>query len=97
MLANFSPTELTIFAVVVLIACYFVGTFVHEIVDQEGFGINGNMVVLTIGTFFGLWLSMYYRAPQNNEILLVIWGVSGAFGTLATLILFKIGARRLGL
>jgi len=97
MLASLSLTELAIFGAVVLVASYFVGTFANEIVGSEGFGVNGNMIVLAAGTFGGLWLSNYYRFPQNDEVMLSLWGIAGAFVTLVVLILMKMGARRLGM
>jgi uncharacterized membrane protein YeaQ/YmgE (transglycosylase-associated protein family) len=97
MLETLSLTELVVFSTVVLICCYFVGTFVNEIVEAEGFGTVGNMFVLATGAFGGLWLSNYYRMPQNDEIMLALWGVAGAFLTLVLLVLMKMGARRLGM
>lgn len=97
MLDSLSLNELIVFAIVVFIATYFLGTFLHEIVGAEGFGIVGNAVVLTSGVFLGLYVSAEYGIPQRDYPLLAICGIAGAFATLVTLIVTKMGLRRLGL
>lgn len=97
MLDGFNPYELGIFAFVIFICAYFLGTFLHEIVGAEGFGIVGNAAVLTAGCFVGLYLSAEYNLPQKDYPLLAICAIAGAFVTLATLIVTKMGLRRLGL
>lgn len=97
MLDSLSLYEMIAFATVVFISTYFLGTFLHEIVGAEGFGIVGNAVVLTGGVFLGLYISAEYGIPQRDYPLLAMCGVAGAFGTLVTLIITKMGLRRLGL
>lgn len=97
MLDSLSLYELISFATVVFIATYFLGTFVHEIVDAEGFGIVGNAVVLTAGVFIGLYLSAEYNIPQRDYPLVAVCGVAGAFATLSSLIIVKMGLRKLGM
>lgn len=97
MLDSLSLYELVAFTTVVFIATYFLGTFLHEIVGAEGFGIVGNAVVLTGGVFLGLYVSAEYGIPQRDYPLLAMCGVAGAFGSLVTFIIAKMGLRKLGM
>lgn len=97
MLESFNLYEFIAFAIVVFISTYFLGTFIHEIVGAEGFGILGNAFVLTAGIFLGLYVSAEYQIPQRDYPILAVCGVAGGFATLSTLILAKIGLRKLGM
>lgn len=97
MLTSLGPIELTIFGFCILIACYFVGTFVNEIVEREGFGVVGNMVVMSAGVFIGLYAHEYYNFPPKDYVMLALWGIAGAFAFQLFCMILKFSARRLGM
>ncbi|MEM0899745.1 MAG: hypothetical protein AAGI92_07310 [Pseudomonadota bacterium] len=96
MLDTLGPWELTFFLTAVMTICYFVGTFVDQILDREAFDVVGNMIILGCGSVFGIHVSAEFAVPQDDYILLLMWGICGAFGTLAVLIITKMVTSRFG-
>ncbi|MEL6920129.1 MAG: hypothetical protein AAFO77_03770 [Pseudomonadota bacterium] len=76
---------------------FFIGSAMHGVLGDEGFGPIGNMIVLMLGAIVaGLGIEYTpYRFISDPTTMAVIM-VSGAFITLSLLVLFKLGMNKIG-
>lgn len=72
-----------------VIACFFVGHAMDGVMGSAGFGVLGNMLVLTTGLFLGLFLAEMVGLRLSSVEVLAGAGVVGAFGSLLLLVVIK--------
>ena len=81
-----------------LAACgFFGGLAMNGVLEGDGFGVVGNMVVLIAGALIGIYLGSSVRIPLEGMTADAVRAVSGAFICLTVLALLKNLLSRLGL
>jgi hypothetical protein len=95
MLWNLDALWLTMAVTMVVIASFFLGSAIDALVREDGFGANGNMVIIAGGFFLAIMAanSQGYNLRELHEAIMV--GLGGSFVCLAALTLFKALAARL--
>lgn len=93
---GFMETELFIALVaMVCIMSYFVGTFMDSLLEGDGFGTLGNMMLLIAGTLLGFYFCDNY-VYGTNPVNFALVGISGGFLCLAVFSLSKAVLNRFG-
>lgn len=93
---SFLDTELFIALVaIVCIMSFFVGTFMHGLLEADGFGPLGNMMLLVAGTLLGFYFCDMY-IYGNNPVYFALVGISGGFLCLAICSLSKAMLNKFG-
>ncbi len=72
-----------------IIACFFVGHAMDGVIGSSGFGVLGNMLVLTTGLFLGIFLADLGGLAVSKIEVVAGAGLVGAFGSLLVLVLLK--------
>lgn len=81
-----------------LAACgFFGGLAMNGVLEDDGFGVVGNMVILIAGALIGIYLGGFVRLPLDGMTAEAVRAVSGAFICLTALALLKNFLARLGL
>ncbi len=90
------PTEWLVMAVVTVALLSFIfGYALDRIMNEDGFGPTGNMVVMTVGFFLGIYFANYFGIRFRHLDMGVGAGVAGGFATLTLLMLAKAVLNRL--
>lgn len=90
------PTEWLIMAIVTVALLSFIfGYALDRIMNEDGFGPTGNMVVMTVGFFLGIYLANAYGIRFRQLDMGIGAGVIGGFAALTLLTLFKALLNRL--
>jgi predicted cobalt transporter CbtA len=85
MIWNLSAGWLFMAIVVVSMFSYILGYILDRIMERDGFGPGGNMVVIAAGFFAAIYLYNRLGNLVSNMREGVIVGLAGAFVVLATL------------
>ncbi|MCR9139586.1 MAG: hypothetical protein NXI27_26555 [Alphaproteobacteria bacterium] len=72
-----------------IIGCFFVGHAMDGVIGSSGFGVLGNMLVLTTGLFLGIFLADIAGLAVSNVEVMAGAGLVGAFSSLLVLVLLK--------
>ena len=72
----------------VAVASFFIGSMMHGVLEEDGFGTIGNMGILIAGAFFGFYAvdAMFFG---TSSVQIAVAGVSGGFITLAIMVISK--------
>ncbi len=89
MIGYVSPEVFYGLIVACIIGCFFVGHAMDGVIGSSGFGVLGNMLILTTGLFLGLLLADKFGLRVSNVEVLAAAGLIGAFGSLLLLVLLK--------
>ncbi len=89
MLGYMSPELFYGLIVACIIACFFVGHAMDGVIGSLGFGVLGNMLVLTTGLFLGLFMADMIGLRVSKLEVVAGAGLIGAFGSLLLLVLLK--------
>ena len=85
MIGYMSPELFYGLIVACVIACFFVGHAMDGVMGSSGFGVLGNMLVLTTGLF----LADLFGLRVSKVEVVAAAGLVGAFGSLLLLVLAK--------
>ena len=83
-LSNLSNTELTIVLALAFTAAVFAGWMADSIMEDMGFGISVNAVILLLGGLAGLWLwaRLGYSIGKGQVVMSIIACTASAIFTL---------------
>ncbi len=95
---DFGPETATflIFLLVGSAGAYFIGVAMNGVMQEDGFGVLFNAMILMAGGFLGYHISQYFRPPMSLVSFQAMMVVSGGFMCLALLAVMKNVLRRLG-
>jgi uncharacterized membrane protein YeaQ/YmgE (transglycosylase-associated protein family) len=96
MLTDLDTTTLMIAALAVGAAGFFGGLAMDGVLQEDGFGVFGNMLVLIAGSLIGVYLGAAVRLPLDTMTADAVRGVCGAFISLTALAVVKSLLRRFG-
>ena len=94
MLWNLDVSWLFFAIVTVALFGFALGMMLDGVMGEDGFGATGNMVIITTGFFFGVFVVNSYGVSLRDLTLAAATGLSGAFLTLMTLALLKAALNR---
>lgn len=83
-----------------LIACFagfFGGMAMNGVLEDDGFGVIGNMLILIAGALIGIQFGQGLRIPFEESIADAVRAITGAFLCLSVLAVAKNVLRRFGL
>ncbi len=89
MFAQMDAQTLVAITFAIAAASYFLGAAMDGVLQGDGFGTLGNMVVLMAGSFIGLRLSPMIDLPLDLTVAKAVCTVSGGFIVLAFLAMAK--------
>jgi hypothetical protein len=89
MLWNLEPSWLMMGVAGVIVMALFFGSALHAIMQEDGFGPIGNMVLFTAGFFTAILVVNAYGFDFRNLTLAVATGLGGAFAIIAVLAAVK--------
>lgn len=95
MLNSLDTQMLVVLFMIVAVGSFFIGSMMHGVLEEDGFGTIGNMGVLIAGAFFGFYaidIMMY----GTNSVQIAVAGVTGGFMTLALTVISKAVLNKLG-
>lgn len=95
---DFGPETATflIFLLVGTAGAYFIGVAMNGVMQEDGFGVHLNTMILMAGGFLGYHLSQHVRPPMSITTFQAVMVVSGGFLSLALLAVMKNVFRRIG-
>ena len=76
---------------------FFGGVAMNGVLEDDGFGVVGNMLILIAGAFIGMQLGGTVRLPFEAPTADSIRAIAGAFLCLSLLAVVKNVLRRFGL
>ena len=94
-----SNPDMAMFLFLALISsagAYFVGFAMNGVLEEDGFGVFLNTLILIAGGFLGFHATRYVHLPIPTTSMQAMLVVSGAFLSLALLAIMKNVARRTG-
>ena len=95
---SYMDTYTLLMAVIAIGICaYFVGLAMNQVLESDGFGVVGNMLILTTGAFLGLIAGARVTIPLPPEIATTMTAIVGAFVCLIALAVIKNVLARFGL
>lgn len=97
MLADMDMTVLMIVVLALGAAGFFTGLAMDGVLQEDGFGVVGNMLILVFGALIGVQYGSTVRLPLDALTADAVRGVSGAFVCLTALALIKNMLSRFGL
>lgn len=97
MLTDLDTTTLMIAALAIGAAGFFTGLAMDGVMQEDGFGVVGNMAILVAGALIGVQYGSTIRLPLDALTADAVRGVSGAFVCLTALALIKNMLSRFGL
>lgn len=89
MLAHLDTQTLVAITFAIAVSGYFLGAAMDGVLQGDGFGTIGNMVVMMAGAFIGLQVSPMIEVPLDPTVTQGVAAVSGAFIFLALLATIK--------
>ncbi|MEP9373023.1 hypothetical protein [Mesorhizobium sp. KR1-2] len=95
MLWNLEPGWLMMAVASVAVIALFFGTALDAIMDDDGFGPVGNMVLFTAGFFAAILAANCRGIAMRDLTFAMATGLAGAFVTIGMLALVKAGMARL--
>lgn len=90
-------STLMVFGLVLAACGFFGGLAMNGVLEGDGFGVVGNMVILIAGALIGIYLGSAVRLPLEAMTADAVRAVSGGFVCLTTLALLKNLLSRLGM
>lgn len=94
MLSSLDTSSLLFAVAFVAIVSLMLGTVLDGVMQDEGFGPFGNMIIITAGFFFGIFAANRWGIRFTELEVAVATGLGGAFVALFTLSLAKAGIER---
>ena len=86
----FMDTQTQLFLFTSILLCsFFLASAMHGVLGRDGFGVIGNLIVITTGFYLGLWLGRYYGLSVRNFEIGVLAGLAGSFLSLLSLTVMK--------
>lgn len=95
MLNSLETEMLVVLFMIVAVGSFFIGSMMHGVLEEDGFGTIGNMGVLIAGSFFGFYaidVLMY----GTSSVQIAVAGVTGGFMTLAFTVITKAVLNKFG-
>lgn len=89
MIGYVSPELFYGLVIACIIGCFFVGHAMDGVIGSSGFGVLGNMLVLTTGLFLGIFLADIGGLAVSKVEVMAGAGLVGAFSSLLALVLLK--------
>ncbi|MCR9121613.1 MAG: hypothetical protein NXH91_05025 [Phyllobacteriaceae bacterium] len=89
MLMNLDATALMIVALMIGAAGFFGGLAMNGVLQEDGFGVLGNMLVLIAGAMIGVHFGAAIHLPLDSVTADAVRAVTGAFLSLTALALIK--------
>ena len=83
-----SSTQLYVFTAVVIMS-FFVASALDGVMESDGFGMFGNLIIVVTGFYLGIWVADNYNLVSNNLTYYAIAGFSGSFLALFVLTIIK--------
>jgi hypothetical protein len=80
---------------IVSVVAFMFGHALHALMDDDGFGPYGNMIIITTGFFIAILAANYQGVKFHDLKLASIVGLAGSFLSLASLALLKAGLQRI--
>lgn len=96
MFSYLDTTSLLALGLAVCTASFFIASLMDGVLEGDGFGTTGNMVILVAGAFLGFYVGNLITPYGANAVYTAVAGVSGAFGSLAILAIMKALLSRFG-
>lgn len=86
---NALDTEMLVALFMIVAVCsFFIGSMMHGVLEEDGFGVIGNMGVMIAGAFFGFYaIDVFFYG--TNSVQIAVAGVTGGFMTLAITVISK--------
>lgn len=97
MLAYMDTNMFLMLLLIVGVAGFFGGLAMDGVLEEDGFGVIGNMLILIAGAVIGIQFGGAIRLPFESTIADAVRAISGAFICLTILALTKNVLRRFGL
>nr|WP_295468319.1 hypothetical protein [Mesorhizobium sp.] len=94
MLSSLDTSSLLFAVAFVAIVSLLLGTVLDGVMQDEGFGPFGNMIIITAGFFLGIFAANRWGIRFTELEVAVATGLGGAFVALLTLSLAKAGIER---
>lgn len=94
MLSSLDTSSLLSAIAFVAIVSLMLGTVLDGVMQDEGFGPFGNMIIITAGFFLGIFAANRWGIRFTELEVAVATGLGGAFVALLTLSLAKAGIER---
>lgn len=89
MLLNLGPGWLLMAVVVVGILSFILAMALNAIIGEDGFGANGNAIIITVGFFLAIFVANNLGYRLADLRLAIATGLTGAFVCLTVLIALK--------
>jgi hypothetical protein len=89
MLWNLEPSWLMMGVAGVIVMALFFGSALHAIMQEDGFGPIGNMVLFTAGFFITIVAANSWGINLRDVTRAVATGLGGAFVVIAVLAILK--------
>ncbi|MFX3680628.1 hypothetical protein [Oceaniradius stylonematis] len=89
MLTDLDTTTLMIAALAIGAAGFFTGLAMDGVMQEDGFGVAGNMAILVAGALIGVHFGSTVRLPIDAMAADAVRGVTGGFVCLTLLALIK--------
>ena len=95
MLWNLDTYWLMLAIATVGVVAFIFGSALHALMDEDGFGPFGNMLIITGGFFLAILAANYRGIALNDLTMACVVGLIGSFVSLASLALLKAGLQRI--
>lgn len=89
MFGQMDAQTLLVVTFAIAVSGYFLGAAMDGVLQGDGFGTIGNMVILMAGAFIGLRVGPMIELPLEPAVAQGVSAVSGAFIVLAVLATIK--------
>jgi hypothetical protein len=89
MIWNLDSMWLMMAIATVVVLSYFFGTALNALMHDDGFGANGNAVIVASGFFLTIFGANYQGYDLHDMHQAIIVGLAGAFVVLASLTLVR--------
>lgn len=89
MFAGLSSDLILYFLAISMAAAFFVGNAMNAVLGEQGFGVFGNMIVLSVGFFAGLFVVDLVPFGRIPAVMVIPAAISAAFMILFLLVVLK--------
>ncbi|WP_306119493.1 MULTISPECIES: hypothetical protein [unclassified Roseitalea] len=97
MFAYMDTNTLIVVGLAIAVSAFFAGAAMHGVMEDDGFGPVGNMIIMIAGAIVGLYLGPMFEWPIDRNSADAVAAVSGGFIALAVLAIIKSYLVKLGL
>lgn len=97
MFAYMDTNTLLMLALIIGVAGFFGGLAMNGVLEEDGFGVIGNMMILIAGAALGIQFGNAIRLPFEATVADAVRAIAGAFICLTLLAVTKNVLRRFGL